>query len=227
MRYASNSAPPSVGDASAALLTALQQTFPAPLANTLLMVARQRSNLPTGDLAGERLTCVLSALESSLGAYLADSARRRQCVSALQRVGSDYGGLLATEQVPWIVPLGSERDIPVVTEAARSCAKHLRMSVLGQTKLMTATAEIARNVVQYAKSGEFRFAISAKPRPNVLVIATDRGPGIADLKKVMSPQYVSKTGMGIGLQGAKRLVDEFNVESAPGQGTTVTFRRYA
>jgi serine/threonine-protein kinase RsbT len=214
-------------DAAPAVLAALEVTFPRTLANTLLMVARQRSNQIAGQLSGPKLSSVLAALEGSLAAYLADAEKRLRCVSALQRVGAEYGALLATESVPWIILLGSERDLPVVTEAARTCAQHTGMSVLGQTKLMTATAELARNIVQYAGSGEVHFATFTAPSRGVLVVAIDRGPGIPDIEKVMSPKYVSKTGMGIGLQGAKRLADEFAIECKPGKGTTVRLRKYA
>jgi serine/threonine-protein kinase RsbT len=224
--YGLHSAPLNRGDGSAAILAVLEQTFSASDARTLLMVARQRADAVRCELAGSRLTTVLQMLESSLGAYLADSVRRRSCISALQRVGAEYGGLLASESVPWIVPIKSDQDVGVVTDAARSCARYAAMTSVNQTKLMTATAEIARNIVQYARSGEIRFTVFERPRAGVLIVASDMGPGIADITKVMSPKYVSKTGMGIGLQGARRLVDEFAVESSPTSGTKITMRKY-
>jgi serine/threonine-protein kinase RsbT len=139
---------------------------------------------------------------------------------------ADSGPPSGTVAAPQVVPVSCTADLQNVTEAARSRSREVGMSLLDQTKVMTASAELARNILQYAGSGEFRFTVLDAPRTGICIQATDSGPGIADVAKVMSPSYRSRTGMGIGLQGAKRLMDSFEIESSPGRGTVVRLRKY-
>jgi serine/threonine-protein kinase RsbT len=203
----------------------LSQSFSPTLARTLLMVARTRAQCPEGRLSATSVQAVLVALEQCLPAYLADAGRRHACVSALKRaVGERSAEPLST--AVRVVPVKADPDLHTVGEIAKGFASQVGMSLLNQTKLMTASAELARNILLYAGSGEFRFWVIQAPRQGVGVTASDHGPGIADVAKVMTPSYISRTGMGVGLQGAKRLVDEFEISSSPGKGTTVTLRKY-
>jgi serine/threonine-protein kinase RsbT len=94
-----------------------------------------------------------------------------------------------------------------------------------QTKVATAIAELARNIVLYAISGELRIAVIDTPRRGVEVVALDEGPGIADLDLVLNGNYKSKTGMGMGLRGARRLMDTFEITTSS-QGTQVLTRKF-
>jgi serine/threonine-protein kinase RsbT len=94
-----------------------------------------------------------------------------------------------------------------------------------QTKIATAIAELARNILLYAIAGEVRIAAVEAPRRGVEVAARDEGPGIADLDLVMTGNYRSKTGMGMGLRGAKRLMDTFEIDTSP-TGTNVLTRKF-
>ena len=212
-----------MADATGALLGVLQQFFSTAIARTLLTVARRRAQCPEGPVQGAGLVALVQALQDSIPSYLADPARQASCAAALQAVVREQNE--AGAGLPQLVPVRSDADVRVVTDTVRSHAVELGMSVLDQTKLMTAAAELARNILQYARSGELRFRV-LEGRRGLGIEAADQGPGIADVTKVMSPGYRSKTGMGVGLQGTKRLVDTFEIRSAAGQGTVVSIRKY-
>ena len=94
-------------------------------------------------------------------------------------------------------------------------------SSTGQTRLATAVSELARNIVQYAGEGEIHFLPTAAP--GIEVVAKDHGPGIPNLEQILNGTYKSRHGMGLGLRGVKRLGDRFEVQTAAGRGTTVSF----
>ena len=120
-----------------------------------------------------------------------------------------------------------EGDIVRARGAGRDMCRDLGLSEINQVKVATAISELARNIFHYAKTGNIALRRLSAPRPGIEVIATDQGPGIPDLKLVLSGAYKSKTGMGKGLLGARRLVAFFEVDSAPERGTRVVLRKYA
>ena len=120
-----------------------------------------------------------------------------------------------------------EGDIVRARGAGRDMCRDLGLSEINQVKVATAISELARNIFHYAKTGNIALKRLSAPRPGIEIIATDQGPGIPDLKLVLSGAYKSKTGMGKGLLGARRLVDFFEVDTGPGRGTRVVLRKYA
>lgn len=114
-----------------------------------------------------------------------------------------------------------ENDVVLVRQKARTIAAALKFDPQDQTRIATAVSEIARNAFQYAGGGRAEFRLETDPDRMLVIAFRDRGKGIANLDKIMSGRYVSETGMGLGLLGAKRLMDHFHLESAPGEGTTV------
>jgi signal transduction histidine kinase len=113
-----------------------------------------------------------------------------------------------------------EQDVVLARQRARQIASLLGLDALEQTRLATAVSEIARNAVMYGNGGRLVFELLGDPAM-LLVRVSDRGPGIARLQDVLDGRYQSSTGMGLGIVGARRLVERFEMESAPGQGTTV------
>jgi serine/threonine-protein kinase RsbT len=214
-----------MADATGTLLSVLEEFFSATIARTLLTVARRRAQCPEGPVREAGLVGLVQVLQDSIPSYLADPARQASCAAALQTVIRGQNAAGARGGLPQLVPVRSDADVRIVTDTARSHAVELGMSVLNQTKLMTAAAELARNILQYARTGEMRFHV-LEGRRGLGIEASDNGPGIADVNKVMSPAYRSRTGMGVGLQGTKRLVDAFEIRSASGLGTVVTIRKY-
>ena len=111
-----------------------------------------------------------------------------------------------------------EPDIVLARQRARQIAGLLGFTHLDQTRIATATSEIARNAFQYAGGGRVEFLVESGPKPALVIRVRERGPGIQDLQAILDGQYVSSTGMGLGIAGAKRLMDRFSIESGPGGG---------
>jgi signal transduction histidine kinase/CheY-like chemotaxis protein len=119
-----------------------------------------------------------------------------------------------------------ERDVVLARQRARQIATLLGFEAQDQTRIATAVSEIARNAFTYARGGTVEFRVEGSTRPQVLVVrVADRGPGIADLPSILEGRYRSTTGMGLGILGARRLMDQFDVGTQPGRGTEVTLKK--
>ena len=125
------------------------------------------------------------------------------------------------------MPIRTSDDVVRVRQAVRARAISAGFSLVEQTKLVTAASEIGRNTVDYGGGGTLRIEVVANGRRRgVRLTFVDQGPGIADLTLAMKDGYTSGGGLGLGLGGAKRLSNEFEVRSTPGQGTIVTLARW-
>jgi serine/threonine-protein kinase RsbT len=120
----------------------------------------------------------------------------------------------------------SSDDVVRVRQAVRARAIEAGFGIVDPTKLVTAASEIARNTVVYGGGGTLVIEIVRGARRGVQLTFSDNGPGITDLKAAMTDGYTTGGGLGLGLSGAKRLSNEFSIESAPGKGTTVTLARW-
>ena len=115
-----------------------------------------------------------------------------------------------------------EQDVVIARQRAREIARIVGFDGQDQTRIATAVSEIVRNAFRYAKGGKVEFALEGASSPQLLLIRVrDQGPGIADLAHVMSGQYQSTTGMGVGIIGAHRLMDQVEIDTKPGVGTNV------
>jgi serine/threonine-protein kinase RsbT len=125
------------------------------------------------------------------------------------------------------VAIEHEADVVKARQKGRELAAELGFSSTEQTLIATAISEIARNIVTYAGRGSIAFSrIERQGRAGILIVATDQGPGIADKALAMRDGYSTGNSLGVGLPGARRLVDELELESAIGVGTTVTLRKW-
>lgn len=126
-----------------------------------------------------------------------------------------------------VLPIRSDVDVLKARQYGKELASSLRFSSSERTVIATAISEIARNTVLYAKSGRLLIKLIAQGRRRgILIVARDEGPGIADLSLVMQDGYSTSRGLGIGLPGARRLMDEFEIESELGKGTVVTMKKW-
>ena len=124
-------------------------------------------------------------------------------------------------------PINSDLDIVAARVEGRNLAKELGFGIIDQARIATAISELARNVVLYAHSGQVILkTINASDRIGIEIICEDQGPGIENLDLVMRDGYSTTRGLGMGLPGTKRLMDEFEIESQMGIGTTVTVRKW-
>ena len=125
------------------------------------------------------------------------------------------------------VPLRDERDIVLSRQVVRKLTQELQFSLVDQTKMVTAASELSRNTVVYGRGGEMRWEVLEQgSKKGLRLFFEDQGPGIADLDLALTDGWTSGSGMGMGLSGSKRLVNEFDVHTAVGAGTRVTVARW-
>jgi serine/threonine-protein kinase RsbT len=126
-----------------------------------------------------------------------------------------------------VVSITSSADIVTARQRGRALAAGLGFSGGDLTVIVTAISELARNMIDYATTGEILLGHDDRnDRPSLVIVARDEGPGISDIPRAVSAGYSTGSGLGLGLPGVRRLMDEFDISSRPGQGTTVTVRKW-
>lgn len=126
------------------------------------------------------------------------------------------------------VPIACDADVVIARQRGRELAREVGFSAQELTLIATAISEVARNVVSYAKSGEIILRAESRGEANhgIVVIARDDGPGIPNVERAMQDGYSTSRGLGLGLPGARRLMDEFHITSELGKGTTVIMKKW-
>ncbi|MFF3853237.1 ATP-binding protein [Micromonospora sp. NPDC002575] len=136
-------------------------------------------------------------------------------------VGVDLGD-------PQAQAIRSDEDVVRVRQLVRTVAVAVRLSLVDQTKLVTAASELARNTLVYGGGGTAEvFTVDNGRRRGVRIVFADEGPGIVDLDLALTDGYTTGGGLGLGLSGARRLVDEFDIDTGPGQGTRITVTKWS
>ncbi len=125
------------------------------------------------------------------------------------------------------LPIRTSEDIVLVRTAVRKAAIAAKLGLVDQTKLVTAASEIARNTLDYGKGGTVQIERVDAVKTGIRLTFEDRGPGIADIELAMTDGWTSGSGMGLGLSGTRRLMDEFQLASKPGEGTTVIITKWS
>jgi serine/threonine-protein kinase RsbT len=124
-------------------------------------------------------------------------------------------------------PIHIEQDVVLARQTARKLATECGMRLIDLTKMVTAVSELARNTMVYGGGGDMDWQILDEDhKVGLRLIFRDEGPGIPDLKLAMTDGWTSGSGMGLGLTGAKRLVEEFELDTEPGKGTRITITRW-
>jgi serine/threonine-protein kinase RsbT len=124
-------------------------------------------------------------------------------------------------------PIVTAEDVVAVRQAVRQRAVELGFNLVDQTKIVTAASELARNTLQYGGGGTLRIEeVIEGPRRGLRLVFEDNGPGIANIELAMKDGYTTGNGLGLGLSGAKRLSNEFDIQSRPGAGTRVSIVRW-
>ncbi|PZG23217.1 anti-sigma regulatory factor [Micromonospora craterilacus] len=124
--------------------------------------------------------------------------------------------------------VGSDEDVVRVRQLVRTVAVAAKLSLVDQTKVVTAASELARNTLVYGGGGTVEVTpVDNGRRPGIRIVFADSGPGIADLELALTDGYTTGGGLGLGLSGARRLVDEFDIQTAPGQGTRITIIKWS
>lgn len=131
------------------------------------------------------------------------------------------------EEKSSILPIRTQSDVVLVRQAVRDWSKELGFSLVDQTKIVTAASELARNTLEYGGGGELRLArLQEGFRKGLRLAFSDQGPGIPDISLALKDGYTTGGGLGLGLSGAKRLMNDFEITSTVGEGTTVTVTRW-
>jgi serine/threonine-protein kinase RsbT len=127
------------------------------------------------------------------------------------------------------LPIASNEDVVQVRQSVRAVAAAIGMSLVDQTKIVTAASELARNTFVHGGGGvaQVEQVVNARGRPGVRLVFTDKGPGIPDVDQALTEGWTTGGGLGLGLPGTRRLVDEFELETEVGAGTTVTVAKWA
>jgi serine/threonine-protein kinase RsbT len=121
----------------------------------------------------------------------------------------------------------SDQDVVRVRQLVRVVAVAVKLSLVDQTKLVTAASELARNTLVYGGGGSVEvIRVDNGRRQGIRIVFADQGPGIADLNLALTDGYTTGGGLGLGLSGARRLVDEFDIVTEVGQGTTITVTKW-
>lgn len=126
-----------------------------------------------------------------------------------------------------IKPIKNQSDIVLARQVVREWAIQVKFGIVDQTKIVTAASELARNTWDYGKGGTMKIEmLEDGPKKGLRLTFEDNGPGIADMALAMTDGYTSGGGLGMGLTGSKRLVNEFDIKSKIGEGTTVTITKW-
>ena len=134
---------------------------------------------------------------------------------------------MPAEDATGLLPLRTEEDIVASRQKVRVLTQQLKFSLVDQTKMITAASELSRNTVVHGGGGQMRWELlDDGVRRGLRLHFEDEGPGIADVKLALTDGWTSGGGMGLGLPGSKRLVNEFELQSTPGQGTRVSITRW-
>lgn len=125
------------------------------------------------------------------------------------------------------LPIKDSSDVVFVRQRVRAWTIELKLGLVDQTKVVTAASELGRNTLEHGGGGELEIAeVINGTRKGIQLTFSDRGPGIEDVKQALTDGFTTKQGMGLGLGGSKRLMNEFEISTSPGQGTTVTVIRW-
>lgn len=125
------------------------------------------------------------------------------------------------------VPIASSSDVVLARQKVRQWATEMKFTLVDQTKLVTAASELARNALDHGKGGQMMIEmVENSTRNGLKLVFEDRGPGIPDINAALRDGFTTGNGMGLGLGGSKRLVNDFQIESEPGKGTRITVVRW-
>jgi serine/threonine-protein kinase RsbT len=198
------------------------------LAHSVLALAVDCARADLRRLSPAQARQLVGEISRGVRLYVQGTDRQEECLEALKVAleisGAGRGAKPTETRVS--IPVALESDIVTARTAGRDLCRQLGFSPAGQIKVATAISELARNIVQYAGTGSIVVAALDATPPGVEVVASDDGPGIRDLALVLSGDYVSKHGMGIGLKGVRKLMDECDIRTGPTEGTVITARKF-
>lgn len=169
--------------------------------------ALARYDLSAGALSNQHVADLVPQLERTLNLFV-ERSRLPQLISELRQHGE-----MRRPVEPSIIDIASEADLSHARVQARQMCQDLGVPSLTRQKVVTLVSELARNIVLYAHIGRLELAPHFEPKKRIIVRASDDGPGIVNLEQILAGEYKSKTGMGMGLRGCKRLSNRFDIDT--------------
>ena len=174
---------------------------------------------------GSRCTVTQKVAPASYDGHAAEAAR----TSEVQGGAKEKGVTIMPSTITYetVVPIKHDADVLIAYQKGRTLAAQLGLSSDDQTVVVIAILEVARNIIRYAEAGEIVLStIKRSGEEGIAVVARDAGPGIPDVGRALKDGYSTGGGLGLGLPGARRLMDEFEIVSEVGKGTTIEMRKW-
>lgn len=206
------------------VLRELSQVVSEVKALTVVTACATTLGLRRDQLEPKHLPALVAQVQSSFNFFGVPPERRDRCLDQIRALAGVERPRPREEDMI-VIAVEGEQDILRARLAGKALCQRLGFSEIGLTKVMTAISELSRNMFKYAGRGVIHISRMNTEKPTIQVIATDRGPGIPDVERVLSPTYRSTSGMGRGLRGTRTLMDYFDIYSRPGEGTIVTVRK--
>lgn len=215
-----------VGSANDIAVSTLQPYVGAIVARSIVQVATGQCGVAGFDFATpDQLGCLVQAVENGVRAFLADANKADECVASLRQALNVQASEDVAVDERMIVEINEEYDIVTARGECRNMCARIGFPGSEQVKIATVVSELARNIVQYVGRGRIELTVTQLPHKGIEIVATDQGTGIPNIDVILSGAYQSKTGMGVGLVGTKRLMDDFQIDSGP-TGTRIVTRKY-
>jgi serine/threonine-protein kinase RsbT len=214
---------------SASITTVLNEYVGTIVARSIVSGAANACGVDPLELSPMQIPCLLQALDNGVQAFVAEPTRQRECSARLRSLMESNGYLLANATATstrMVVDINEEFDIVTARNHTKTICDDLGFGASEQVKIATVVSELARNIHAYVGRGRIELEIVTTPRRGIEIRAIDQGNGIPNVEEILSGRYRSRTGMGVGLLGTKRLMDEFTIDTGPGRGTRLVVRKY-
>lgn len=208
------------------LLVLLSQHVSDITAKSILSLSLERSRTDLNHLQPASKDKLMTEIRKGLSVFVKQADEHARCIAAIEQALEEKQARALTSVIEVVVDINGDPDIVL----ARNKGWYLcdQMEFPGNTKvsITTAITELARNIVQYAEQGKIELRAVPGDPPYLEIVARDSGPGITDVVGIMMGRYKSTSGLGLGLRGVKQIMDDFDIRTAPGKGTTVVVKKY-
>jgi len=216
-----------MADLQKELLQVLNSFTGTVVSQSILQLSIRMAGVDISNLSDDGSQRLADCIRNGINTFIQEPGKRDACLFKVREVlrssGPHYpsSGLQGDQ-----VAIADESDILRARTIGHALIRDLGFSSTDQTKIVTVISELARNIFKYAGRGTISVTKLRGNRRGIQIVAHDSGPGIQEIDKIMAGQYHSTSGLGIGLSGSKRLMDEFFIETQPGKGTRITARKF-
>ncbi len=208
------------------LLQVLNSFTGAVVSQSILQLSIRMAGVDVHNLSAEDSQRLADCIRHGIDTFIKKQQDRDACLFKIKQVIRSSAPQPMSGFAADRVAVVEESDILRARTIGHTLIRALGFSNTDQTKIVTVISELARNIFRYAGRGTITVTKLNGDRRGVEIVAHDSGPGIEDVDKIMAGQYHSTSGLGIGLRGSKKLMDEFSIQTRPGKGTTITARKF-